>query len=149
MDVSRYFTTDNPRQVVALTRDAPDWLALAVREAHGDMMPDDWTFAMCQRAAEDIAEAVEGFGEGAWREGAVYDHIPELADSAVDTDPHRLREWFSTYPGAVGDCNKALADRGADRLGVMGIIQRGQYYALDRIYRTIFNAMRDNLQGEA
>ena len=42
-----------------LKDDRPEWVQDAVREAHGDRMPDDWTYAQCDMAAALIREQIQ------------------------------------------------------------------------------------------
>jgi hypothetical protein len=47
------------KRVVILRDGCPAWVRDAVRAAHGDRMPDDWTFSACYAAACDAEEAIE------------------------------------------------------------------------------------------
>lgn len=73
-------------RVIILRDGCPAWVRDAVRAAHGDRMPDDWTFSACYSAACDAEEAIEyadadtlaeagdGFQPTEWCDDRIRDH---------------------------------------------------------------------------
>ena len=47
---------DNGDSFVTLADNAPEWLTDLVRDAHGDMMPDDWRWSAIRSAVDFIAD---------------------------------------------------------------------------------------------
>lgn len=76
-----YFTTENPRKIVTLIDDAPQWLKDAVRDAHQGDMPNDWIYAECAAAFDAIEEGLD--------EDNLHSHV----DSQVDIYTKNLFQW--------------------------------------------------------
>ena len=66
---------DNGDTFRKLKDGAPEWLSDLVREAHGDMMPDDYRYGMIEGAIDAIAEGDEDEEDAAYRfsEGVPHD----------------------------------------------------------------------------
>jgi hypothetical protein len=91
-------TTDGESQtIVKLKESAPEWLRDAVREAHGDMLPDDYKFSMAQEACETIAEVGE------------FSDMDEIAQEFAER-PTRTHRTCSTGWGQA-TCASATATR--------------------------------------
>lgn len=49
-------TRDDGSEFVCLKDGSPAWMTSIVQHAHGGMFPDDWRYALIERAADAIAE---------------------------------------------------------------------------------------------
>lgn len=78
--------TRDSREVTiwAHTDDAPEWVKEMTREAHGDMLPDDWKFRFVVEALEAIANSEDGYED---------EVITELE---ADVYNHELLDWVSS-----------------------------------------------------
>ncbi len=90
---SKAFTTrkrDDGDQFTTLDNDAPDWMTDVVREAHGDMLPDDWRYKMISECADALAER----DPSDWQEEDF-----EICDGLVDVYHSELLDWLSSHNG--------------------------------------------------
>ena len=87
MNLDSYWTNDNPRNVWTLTDDAPEWLRGAVQGAHGELMPDDWTFDRCRGACLAIDESI--------KHQSTFDPY-EYADRVTDVYHRGLAGWYAS-----------------------------------------------------
>jgi len=131
--LGNYFTRKNPRKVVALKAHAPQWLRDAIREAHGDMLPNDWVYEACR----DASLAID---DGALTDS---DSVHQYADGAVDIYTRDLAEWYrdmchsDIYANAeceADDCGSSDNGNVDARLRVI------QYFAIARIAQTVLGA---------
>ena len=71
-------------EYVRLKDGSPEWMTDVIREAHGDMFPDDWKYTLIERAAAIIAE---NESEDDWSSGV---------DQAVDVYTGQLTHWLTS-----------------------------------------------------
>ncbi len=137
MKLSNYFTTvtrDNGDKVVTLKDERPEWLFEAVHEAHGKDMPNDWIYAECKAACEAIDDGSL----------ADEDDVHTHADGQVDTYTKERANWYAAFclSDTLATAESDLED--ADTLdgdtSINHQIGMLQYYACERIARTIFAA---------
>lgn len=124
---------------------APEWLRTAVYEAHGDRLPNDWTYEQCANAWHAICDYVR-------EDGNVDDFdTHEHADSMVDLYIRLVFEWAgefclsNVFAQAEDDANDMCMYHDktvAERLGVI------QYCAIARITDCMLDAFRSNLRLE-
>ena len=110
-------TRDNGESFVYLEEGAPDWMQDALRDAHGDMFPDDWRF----RAIQNVAYSLSDWDD--WEDCA-----HDIADNHVEVYTSALTAWLSSNTRRVAYCDAAI-DRGlcAPTEGVDHILAAGQY----------------------
>jgi len=101
-----------------------------VREAHGDMLPDDWRYETCADACAFIADADEP------EEGA-----SEFADGAVDVYTSSLTDWLGSSVYRPGYVDEAANEFGPAE-DVLAGIARGQYMEAEEVYAATLNALQ-------
>lgn len=115
---------------VKTTDDSPAWLTDLIREAHGDMLPDDHTYKLIHEACEFMAEG--GDDEG------------EFADQSVDVYNGDRIAWLASHAMRAHYCDEAISEGIADLSGgIIDLIGAGQYMeALEA-----FQSVRDSLSA--
>lgn len=134
-------TRTNGERFTRLKEGLPQWMTDAVREAHGERLPDDWTYDACRQAAEAISEHED---RDAADEAAL-----DWAANAVDAMTADVARWLAGSHENIAAVDeeaeecfldaKAFAKSG----GIIGMIQRGQTRVLREIYSTILQAILD------
>jgi hypothetical protein len=103
--------------IVVKTDNAPEWVEDIVYEIHGNLLPDDWTYATIKECAEYLEE---NGNDGGSPEADIY-----------NSD---LLDWMKNYPGATDDVDRCAEEFGtSDSEGIMDRIKRGQWYAKSNI----------------
>ena|ERR1700747_398049 len=121
--------------VVKLRDNTAQWIRDAVREAHGEMFPDDWVYDMCRKVASSIVEALE-YGDFE----SVRDRQPELVDGLVDVYTSDLTAWLHSHVYRVGYCDEASDGYEPDN-GIVGRIMQGQYFEIGQIFSALLSAI--------
>ncbi len=120
----------NGETFVKLDDGAPEWLADAVMEAHGDEMPNDWRYETLQSIACCICDGNVEAGD--------------IADRLVDVYNSDLLAWLAGHlerPVYVGEY---VEDYGWDNdQGVIGAIAGGQRLCIDEMAATLLAAVED------
>lgn len=126
---------DNGETFVRLTDGATEWVRDAVREAHDGEFPNDWRYAMCERIADDLADALE--------DGADMDDVThEIADLLTDMDTSDLFQWLADNTSRAQYVDDANAEMGhADSLAAQ--VQAGQFRCIRSMAETLLSAIRD------
>lgn len=143
MKLGTWFQTgkrDNGDTFVSLKDDRPDWLQDAVRDAHSDMLPDDWVYAECEAACNAI-------DEGSLKDD---DDLHEHADGRVDIYTRARFQW------AADKCNSILfaeaEERAKDASDGSGDIAEQlrliQYHAIAAIATTMLDAAKEAADEE-
>lgn len=136
-----YFTRENPRKVVSLKDDAPQWVLDCVRECHQGAMPCDWVYEQCASAFEFAESDIKHYD-------SIEDAIHEYADREVDVDTQSLYQWaadmcltdvYSTAESEANDCGQPEETK--KRLAAI------QYFAIRRIAEAVCEAIKAN-RGE-
>lgn len=105
---------------------APEELKDLVREAHGDMLPEDYRFNYIVESLEKIAED--------------YDEESIEAD-IYDSD---LSGWFASHSHRIGYCDQFVEDFGlpeAKNFKIINIVAGGQYMEKTEVYRSVLNSL--------
>ena len=115
--------------------DAPGWVAAIVRDAHGDMLPDDWRHECIHDAFGRIADSTADTA----------DELDELGhEFADDADIYNadLLAWVgsSTLRGAFVD--EATREYGEPRDFYHGL-QMGQYAERAEVYAAVLQGLRE------
>ena len=74
-----------------LADDAPEWLKVAVREAHQGTLPNDWVYEACRDAAEAVDSVVLDV------EDDDDDDVHSYADGQVDVYTKDLFQWAADF----------------------------------------------------
>ena len=123
--------------------DAPDWLgeiSHKFHEAVDDRFPDDWIYEQAERLAGLIAEKDDA--------DEARDCTGEWADSGVDVYNADLTKWLASHLANISLCDEAVEEIGVGNAGgIIGMIQSGQYMAIDRIAHALINAIESELES--
>lgn len=121
-------TRDNGETYVCRKEDAPAWLDDLIREAHGDMLPDDWTFSTVRDALSYITEHGE-------------DADPHLfADDSVDVYTADRIAWLGSHSCRPSYCDQARDEFGAGN-GILDQIGAGQYLEALEVFGGVLNSL--------
>lgn len=129
--VSRFFVTkerDNGEEFVCLNDAAPRWLREAVREAHGEELPNDWVYGVCRDAVDAIEEG--------------YLEPEEFAEGQVDIYTGALLGWATPHRIAIAE--EYCRDIGEVLPDVARILAWGQYAMARDIFETMHRALDAN-----
>ncbi len=123
-DFARYLTTHKrgDETIIVKTEDAPEWVGDIIHEVHGDLFPDDWTYATISECADYIA-----------------DNGDDGEQPEVDIYTVSLLDWLRDYPNAVDCCDEATEEYGPSK-GIIEIIQMGQHRAIGEIHGALLSA---------
>ena len=110
--VSYFKPHQNPdRDTYTLVSDAPAWVSDLVREAHGDLLPDDYRYRFIADALYALADADD----------------PDDIDPEPDVYNTDLLAWASSSATRfAGYCEDALADWGTEAGGFTQLIAIAQ-----------------------
>ena len=121
-------------EYVCLTDAAPEWMRDVCREAHGDMLPDDWRYDRIWAACEFIANETD------WD-----DRVDEFADVNVDYSTGALVEWYASH-GLRAEYVQEARDEWQDPdASVDEWFQRGQYLEAREILELVSRALAERL----
>ena len=118
--------------IVALKDESPDWVHDLVREAHGDMFPDDWRYEAIRAALRCIAD-----------DGDPDDNAGEYADCMVDVYTSDRLAWLASHLDRAMYCDDAIAEMGGAELGTIERIAYGQYAEASEVYHCVLTSLRD------
>ena len=127
---------DDGATYIITAGDAPDWVNELVREAHGDMLPDDWRYQTIRAALDFIAENPDDAEDGA----------DEFADGAVDTYTGARLAWLASHlnrPGYVDDAEAEFGYPGREAGGVVQMIGLGQYGEAFEVYGSVYQSVAE------
>lgn len=152
-ELAHAFTSDkrpDGETFYKLADDAPEWckrdnesgesLMLRVHRAVDDRMPDDWIYS----AADSIASSLCEYDCDSI--DAMRDNVSEIADGLVDVYNADLTKWLASHLFNISLCDEAAEELGYDKdKGVIGLIQLGQFKALE----SIAHALIGEIEAEA
>ena len=125
----------------ALKDNAPQWIADAVRAAHGDRLPCDWIYKQCDNVASDIRQAI------------IHEDIEpsELADSIeIEADIYtaNLTAWLANDIRNLDYCNEWNENMGGSVLmeNLCSVISGGQWLAKQEIANAMVQAYLTELE---
>ena len=125
------------KTIIALKDDAPQGLQDAVREAHGDKLPDDFIFAtfadLLQRISEYDAETVDDLRDSG------YDH--EIVDSIVNIYTHDLLQWLASDIDNLEYLAQAVKEGWTVDDGTWQLLAFAQYYAIDEVMQHVLSLL--------
>lgn len=123
-------TRDSGEAFYALTDDAPEWLRVAVYNAHDDELPNDWRFETCHAI-------LSNFEDGST-------DPDEVADSLTDVYNHDLARWLAD--DVTRGCIE-LEGFQPDTLDVWTLARAMQYETIYNMVGVLAAAIEDN-EGE-
>lgn len=122
-----------------LKDDRPEWVQDAVREAHGDKLPDDWTYAQCDMAASLIREQIQCDIEPC-------DLLDEITVEA-DCYYSNLTTWLAGHNGNLDFVNEYIQDFTAGKVeDVQTLIAGGQWLAKQMVLNCMVNAFQEQAE---
>jgi hypothetical protein len=102
--------TSNGEEFWKTTDDAPEWVKEMCREAHGEMMPDDWRYAFIVEALDALAESED----------------PDEASVESDIYTHELTGWLHSRADRYDYCDEAYKERGGHFTNTVELLMIGQ-----------------------
>jgi hypothetical protein len=108
------------------------WINELVREAHGDLLPDDHRYRFILRSLEAIAE----------------DEDPEDSDYFPEPDiyTHDLLEWLGSHLSRTGYVDEMRDEFGAETFnGILGEIAAGQQREMMEVYGIVLQFLQMRL----
>lgn len=128
--------------ITTLKDEASDWVYDLMRNAHGDMLPDDWRYETTRAAVGFIAHA--GVDDPA-------DDAAEFADDTVDVYTADRLKWLVSHSGRVGYCDEASHELGVESGDIVRLIGMGQYVEAREIFDYVYASLTEELalRGEA
>lgn len=132
LEYYRQSTAEEREGIYVHTDNAPEWVVDMTRNAHGDMMPDDWKFKFVVEALEAISEADEGEEED------------ELYEWEPDVYNHVLLQWVSSNLGRMGYVDEAVDNYGWTDLA--RALMAGQKTEFEWVAASVLKSLRDRLE---
>ena len=133
-------TRDNGDRFDRTKDGAPEWIRDLCMEAHGDMLPDDYRYAMIRSALECISEADDP-----------EDAAHEWADAEVSVYNAARAAWLASHLDRGGYCDEAISQFGTPDGyddGVYGIIAQGWYMEASEVYGLVLRFLEEKDDGE-
>lgn len=109
--------TKGEKRIVTISDNVPPWVTDMCRQAHGDMMPDDWRFEFIENALAAIENDDEDF--------------PDI-DSLYPYTHDRLA-WLSSRLDRYSYCDQAAKELGAATGSIMNAIAQGMYFEMSEV----------------
>ena len=106
---------------------APEFMTDIVREVHGRLMPDDFTY----NTIYGVVSCLEDYKV----DSTDSDHSSEIIDSLIDVYTHNLKQWFNKFSEYCDDAqaeglvseDSSMSDR----------MMAGQYQHISEIYYSV------------
>lgn len=127
-------TRDNGTEFVTLTDAAEEWMRDVAREAHGEMLPDDWRYETLASAVEFIAD------EEDWD-----DRRYEWADGVTDVYTSALAAWLGSSVQRFAWVDMAREEFGQDDEPLTTWLMRGQYLEACEVFDLVARALGERL----
>jgi len=141
LDAFETRTRDNGETFLALKEGHPEWMTDCLREAHGDMMPDNTRYRMIREVVSALTER----DEDEWDDA---EH--EICDGLVDVYTSRLTAWLASHLDRVCYCDEAQFEGLVrDNAGVEERMRVGQFLEYQEIYRTVVVFLRERAEDLA
>jgi len=111
--------------------DTPQWVEDMIRDAHGDMLPDDHKYEFVVEALDHISERDN----------------PDEPELEPDIYYHELKDWLSSSNERSVYVDEAVADFGHSKDGIDGDIAMGNLREKEEVYWAVLQAVRDELES--
>jgi hypothetical protein len=138
--LASFFTRDNPRHVVCLKDDAPEWLRDAVYATCDGAT--DWVYEECEAACSAIDDGSLTDDDG----------LHEHADGQVDIYTQKLAQWYADtcLSGVYSAAEQEAEDMGTEgSLDVNRTLMTIQYCAIRSIAAAMLRAWQENAEEES
>ena len=121
---------------VGLLDGSPDWVSELVRDAHGDMLPDDWRYASIESALDWIADANDPV-----------DEQYEWADGNMDVYNRGRLAWLASYASRPSYCDDATSEMGDYAPnGILDRIGLGQHQESCEVFASVLHSLRTRVE---
>jgi len=113
-----------------------DWVQELCRDAHGDMLPDDYRY-------EYIVDALYAFAD-------YDDDDHEMAIDEIEADPYTKDPlaWLSSHSYRMDYANEAIRDVGFSEVGgIMQAVIMGQIAEKREIYDSVLESLKSRLEA--
>lgn len=124
-------------EFVFLPENAPQELRDAIRNAHGDKLPNDWTYNtfadLLQKTTEYDCDSID----------QLEDYRGEIVDSYVDIYTYQLTQWLHDEQ-ALEYLEQASEGFVAED-GAWQLLARAQYLAVDEIMQHVLTLLENNI----
>ncbi|WP_242136971.1 hypothetical protein [Sphingomonas sp. TREG-RG-20F-R18-01] len=129
-------TRDNGDTFYCLRDGSPEWMSDAVHMAHGDMMPNDWSY----RLTREVVDAIAWLPVGADFD----DERGEIVDGIVPVYNNDRLQWLASSLDRAAYCDDAQRDGlVAEDATMFDRIAAGIYSEADAIYSAVSAAIVD------
>lgn len=135
-DYSRRFekrTRENGAEFQCITdgEETPE-LEQLIRDAHGEMFPDDWRYAFIVDALDALEECSDPDG------GDAAEYLPEYVYT------HEQLNWLASHSDRLSDANEYASEYGfSEKDGILGLVAG----AMRREQETVLDDVRGSLYG--
>lgn len=123
-------TRENGEKFWSTKDGRPEELMQLIRDAHGDMFPDDHRYEFIWHALVAISE--------------------DGADASLEPDiyTHDLTAWLHSRADRFGYCDEALEDQGGTFPGTIELLQLGQSAEKDEVLASVLGSLFEILDAE-
>jgi len=126
-------TRDNGSHYVVLKSNRPEELYNSVKNAHGDLLPDDWIY----NTYHSILSAMGDYDISSIDDLEDYRH--EIVDGIVDCYTSELTSWLNSHNSNTYYLTQAIQEHGAsDGFDALAL---AQYLAINEIYTEVINLL--------
>ena len=117
----------------------PDWFTTLCRDAHGDMLPDDWKYEFIGDALQSIADCDDDDDD------AQRDAFDEWADGSY-CYTHEQTAWLASRADRYGYCDEAAVEYGTLATSdTMERIRLGMLREQSEVFYSVLQSLRDRL----
>lgn len=111
---------------------ADDWISDLCREAHGDMLPDDWRYDFIVEALDVISD---------------YENMDDARDSLeADIYTSALIAWLGSHGHRPSYCDDAVEEMGiGGSAGIITRMQAGQLVEKREVFDEVLTALNSRL----
>lgn len=120
---------------------SPEWMAEAVRAAHGDMLPNDWSYQAVRGAVMALEEAAR-YGDA----DEIDDRREEIIDGLVDVYHGDLCAWVSSAASRGEFCTDAMGEYGQPE-SFLNLLQWGQSLEYQQVFGAVVEACKAQAEG--
>lgn len=131
----------NGDKFACLRDKSPEWMSDAIHAAHGDTMPDDTKYRMCERVADEIAELLSD-DEDADLDDAKYERI----DGLIPVYNRDRLDWLASALFRADYCDEAREEGTvSEESDMFARIAAG----IEREYSEIWDALAEAIREQA
>lgn len=128
---------DNGDEFRKLKQDSPDWMQAVVRNAHGDMLPDDFRYRFIESAVDHFAE-----------EDSDPDDYGEGVDSAVPVYNATRLQWIASNLRRANYVDDAVSEFGMEDFNLFQALGYGLYAEISEVFGQVSQALQDMVAAD-